>query len=109
MAVVGTLQNAVLGYNIILVCELVIVGLTAQTVGIYVFMYVQRKCDLSAKTMLSVIAMCIVVLDAYGMIGIWTSTIGFHQQWEFWLYQAWFGLVVCPFYSYSQTMVRSFP
>ena len=39
------------------------------------------------------------------MIGIWTNAIGFHHEWEFWLYQVWYGVAVCPWYSYSQTMI----
>jgi MFS-type transporter involved in bile tolerance (Atg22 family) len=30
---------------------------------------------------------------------------GFHHEWEFWLYQVYYGLFVCPWYSYSQTMI----
>jgi MFS-type transporter involved in bile tolerance (Atg22 family) len=30
---------------------------------------------------------------------------GFHQAWELWVYQAFYGLFVCPWYTYSQTMI----
>lgn len=39
------------------------------------------------------------------MIGIWTQTFGFHHVWEIWLYQTFYGLFVCPWYSYSQIMI----
>lgn len=39
------------------------------------------------------------------MVGIWTQQFGFHHAWEFWLYQAFYGLFVCPWYSYSQIMI----
>ena len=39
------------------------------------------------------------------MIGIWTQNFGFHHAWEFWLYQTFYGLFVCPWYSYSQIMI----
>lgn len=39
------------------------------------------------------------------MVGIWTQRFGFHQVWEFWLYQTFYGLFVCPWYSYSQIMI----
>lgn len=47
----------------------------------------------------------IILLDGWGMIGIWTQKFGFHNEWEFWLYQVWYGVMVCPWYSYSQTMI----
>lgn len=30
---------------------------------------------------------------------------GFHHVWEFWIYQLFYGLFVCPWYSYSQIMI----
>ena len=39
------------------------------------------------------------------MIGIWSQNFGFHHAWEFWLYQTFYGLFVCPWYSYSQIMI----
>lgn len=39
------------------------------------------------------------------MIGIWTQKFGFHNVWEFWVYQTFYGLFVCPWYSYSQIMI----
>ena len=30
------------------------------------------------------------------MIGIWTQRFGFHHLWEIYLYQAVYGLFVCP-------------
>lgn len=78
----------------------------AQTIGIYVFMHAQCRWSLSTKTMLNAVAVSIIALDVYGMLGVWTQAVGFHHRWEFWLYQVWYGLMVCPWYSYSQTMVR---
>ncbi|KAL8934899.1 MAG: hypothetical protein Q9211_004994, partial [Gyalolechia sp. 1 TL-2023] len=43
--------------------------------------------------------------DGWGMIGIWTPTFGFHHPYEVWLYQAFYGLFVCPWYAYSQIMI----
>ena len=43
--------------------------------------------------------------DGWGMIGIWTQNFGFHHVWEFWVYQTFYGLFVCPWYSYSQIMI----
>lgn len=55
--------------------------------------------------MFNTVAFCIVLLDGWGMIGNWTLKFGFHNTWEFWVYQAFYGLFVCPWYSYSQIMI----
>ena len=55
--------------------------------------------------MFNIVAVAIILLDGWGMIGIWTHRFGFHHVWEVWLYQAYYGLVVCPWYSYSQIMI----
>lgn len=55
--------------------------------------------------MFNTVAFCIVLLDGWGMIGNWTLKFGFHNTWEFWVYQAFYGLLVCPWYSYSQIMI----
>jgi len=49
----------------------------------------------------------IVLLDAWGMVGNWTDRFGFRNPWEVWAYQAFYGLFVCPWYSYSQIMISS--
>lgn len=33
------------------------------------------------------------------------QTTGFHNAWELWVYQTFYGLFVCPWYTYSQTMI----
>lgn len=55
--------------------------------------------------MFNAVAVAIILLDGWGMIGIWTQRFGFHNSWEVWLYQAFYGLFVCPWYSYSQIMI----
>jgi MFS-type transporter involved in bile tolerance (Atg22 family) len=72
--------------------------------------------------MFDLVMLGIVGLDGWGMIGIWTQVssmtdhhkfglttmiqkFGFHHEWEFWVYQVYYGLFVCPWYSYSQTMI----
>jgi MFS-type transporter involved in bile tolerance (Atg22 family) len=50
----------------------------------------------STKNMFDAVIVGIIILDLWGMIGIWTQTIGFHHKWEFWLYQVWYGIAVCP-------------
>jgi len=47
----------------------------------------------------------ILVLTIWGLIGVHTNKIGFKHVWEVWLYQGFYGLLVCPWYAFSQTMI----
>lgn len=105
VTVIGTLQNAVVQYNTLTLTYLLIEGIAAQAVGIYAFWWIQRRYSLGTKTMFNAVAVAIVLLDGWGMVGIWTQAFGFHHVWEFWVYQAFYGLFVCPWYSYSQIMI----
>jgi len=105
VTVIGTLQNEIVAYNSLQLTYLLIVGIAAQAVGIAAFWRIQKHYGLSTKTMFMVVAICIVLLDGWGMIGIWTQKFGFHNKWEVWVYQVFYGLLVCPWYSYSQTMI----
>ncbi|KAJ5444597.1 uncharacterized protein N7458_008469 [Penicillium daleae] len=105
VTVIGTLQNSIVAYNTLQLTYLLIVGIAAQAVGIYGFWYIQKRFRLGTKTMFNTIAVAIILLDGWGMIGIWTDKFGFHNAWEVWVYQAFYGLFICPWYSYSQIMI----
>ncbi|KAJ5881637.1 uncharacterized protein N7529_000309 [Penicillium soppii] len=105
VTVISTLQNSIVAYNTLELTYLLIVGIAAQAVGIYVFWTVQQRFRLGTKTMFNTIAIGIILLDGWGMIGIWTDKFGFHNAWEVWVYQAFYGLFICPWYSYSQIMI----
>lgn len=105
VTVIGTLQNSIVAYNTLELTYLLLVGIFAQAIGIYTFWSVQKRYKLSTKTMFNVIAFNIILLDVWGMIGAWTQSFGFHHLWEVWVYQVYYGLFVCPWYSYSQIMI----
>ena len=105
VTVIGTLQNSIVAYDTLTLTYLLLVGIAAQAVGIYAFWYTQRRFALGTKTMFNIVMAAIVLLDGWGMIGIWTQKFGFHHVWEVWVYQAFYGLFVCPWYSYSQIMI----
>ncbi|KAJ8503031.1 hypothetical protein ONZ45_g11211 [Pleurotus djamor] len=105
VTVIATLQNSVVSYSTLQLTLLLIVGLVAQGLGIYLFWLVQKKYKFSTKAMLSFNAFWILVLTIWGLIGVHTDKFGFKHVWEIWLYQAYYGLMVCPWYAYSQTMI----
>ena len=105
VTVIATLQNTVVEYDTLTLTYLLLVGIAAQAAGIYSFWWIQRRFQLGTKTMLNAVIVGILMLDGWGMIGIWTQRFGYHNAWEFWLYQTIYGLFVCPWYSYSQIMI----
>ncbi|TID27099.1 hypothetical protein E6O75_ATG01592 [Venturia nashicola] len=105
VTVISTLQNTVTSYNTLTLTYLLIVGIGAQLIGIWGFWTIQKRYKLSTKVMFDAIMIGIIILDAWGLIGIWTKKFGFHNAWEFWVYQVVYGLFVCPYYSYSQIMI----
>ena len=47
----------------------------------------------------------ITLFPIYGLIGMWTNRIGFHNIWEEWFYNAYSGIFIAPYYAYSSTMM----
>ncbi|OBZ72524.1 Autophagy-related protein 22 [Grifola frondosa] len=105
VTVIGTLQNSVVSYSTLQLTLLLIVGIVTQGLGIYVFWLVQKRFNISTKAMLCFNVFWILILTIWGLIGIHTDKFGFKHVWEIWLYQAYYGLMVCPWYAYSQTMI----
>ncbi|KAF4969406.1 hypothetical protein FZEAL_10228, partial [Fusarium zealandicum] len=93
VTVIGTLQNQIVSYNTLTLTYLLIVGIVTQAIGIGVFWLIQKRFDLSAKTMFNAVMVSIVLLDGWGMVGNWTDKFGFKNVWEVWLYQAFYGLL----------------
>ena len=105
VTVIATLQNSIVAYDTLTLTYLLIVGIVAQAIGIYCFWWIQRRFMFSTKTMFNAVMLGIILLDGWGMIGNWTSNFGFKNVWEVWAYQVFYGLFVCPWYSYSQIMI----
>ncbi|KAH9064003.1 autophagy-related protein 22-like protein [Lactarius vividus] len=105
VTVIGTLQNSVVAYSTLQLTLLLLVGIVTQGLGIYIFWLVQKKYHITTKTMLVFNVFWILVLTAWGLAGVHTNKIGFKHVWEIWLYQVFYGLMVCPWYAYSQTMI----
>ncbi|KAI0941397.1 hypothetical protein AcW1_004878 [Taiwanofungus camphoratus] len=75
---------------------------TMSTLG---FWYIQKYWKISTKKMFVVTNVVTIMIPLWGMIGIWTDKLGFHNVWEFWAYNVIFGLFQAPYYAFSQTMM----
>ncbi|KAI9447662.1 autophagy-related protein 22-like protein [Lactarius indigo] len=67
--------------------------------------YIQRHWKLDIKLMLLTVCIMEILIPIWGMVGIWTDKFGFHNSWEFWMYNVVFGLAIGPNYSITQTMM----
>lgn len=68
-----------MSYNSLTLTYLLIVGIAAQFVGIYGFWLIQKRYGLSTKTMFNAVIVGIIVLDLWGMIGIYTQKFGYRE------------------------------
>ncbi|SPO23701.1 related to AUT4 - breakdown of autophagic vesicles inside the vacuole [Ustilago trichophora] len=105
VTVISTIQNQVVSFSTTKLNLLLIVGIAAQAVGIYAFWLIQKRWKLSTLFMFGWVILFSILLQGWGAIGIWTQRFGFHHEWEIFAYQAYYGLFVCPWYAYSQTML----
>jgi len=96
---------SIFSYSILYIAIFFIVGISGQGVGVYLFWLVQKRFDISTKKMLLFIAFWLLVLTVWGLIGAFTSKIGFKHAREIWICQAFFSLVIGPWYAFSQTMM----
>ncbi|KAG1815769.1 vacuole effluxer Atg22 like-domain-containing protein [Suillus subaureus] len=76
-----------------------------STISTLAFWYIQRYWKISTKKMFVVTNVVTILIPLWGMIGIWTEKLGFHNVWEFWAYNVMFGLFQAPYYAYSLTMM----
>ena len=108
VTLVATLQNEIVNFNTLQLTYLLMANIAAQAVGISAFWFIQKHYNLRPKTMFCVIMMAVILLDAWGMVGNWTTKFGgFQTVPEVWAYQVFYGLFVCPWYSYAQIMISS--
>ncbi|KAJ1026870.1 hypothetical protein NDA16_002166 [Ustilago loliicola] len=105
VTVISTIQNQVVSFSTTKLNLLLIVGIAAQAVGIYAFWLIQKRFQLSTLFMLGWVVFFSILLQGWGFIGIFTQRFGFHHEWEIFLYQAYYGFAVCPWYAFSQTMI----
>ncbi|KAI9736358.1 MAG: hypothetical protein M1834_001244 [Cirrosporium novae-zelandiae] len=74
-------------------------------VGVFGAYYLQRLFNIRTKTMLQVTNFGCLLICLWGMIGIWTTRIGFHHLWEFWFFNAQYGFTLGAQFSYGQAFM----
>lgn len=87
VTVISTLQNQVVSFSTTKLNILLIIGIAAQGVGIYAFWLLQKRFTLSTLFMFSWVVVFVLLQLLWGLIGIFTQTIGYHHEVEFYIWQ----------------------
>ncbi|KAG1803157.1 vacuole effluxer Atg22 like-domain-containing protein [Suillus variegatus] len=102
---VGICQNDKFSFSFLQNTYLGLSQAITSTISTLAFWYIQKYWKISTKKMFVVTNVVTILIPLWGMIGIWTEKLGFHNVWEFWAYNVMFGLFQAPYYAYSLTMM----
>ncbi|OOO10218.1 Autophagy-related protein 22-like [Aspergillus oryzae] len=102
---VSIIQNNEVSFSFLQLTYLGIVQAVTSTISTFGFWYIQKYFKISTKRMFLVTNFFSVFIPFWGMLGLWTTRIGYHHRWEFYFYNVVFGLFQAPYYAYAQTMI----
>ncbi|KAG2062593.1 hypothetical protein BDR04DRAFT_956529, partial [Suillus decipiens] len=94
-------QNEKLSFSFLQSTYLALAGTITSMISILAFWYTQKYWKIGTKKMFVVTTVVTILTPLWGMIGIWTDKIGFHNIWEFWAYSVVSGLFQMPYFGYS--------
>lgn len=105
LTLISIAQTQAVEYSAIYNTYFLIVQGTCAGLGCWGYYQLQKRLNLKTKTILQIVNFCCLLTAVWGTIGIWTNKIGFHNQWEFWLFAATYGFTFGPQFSYGQAMM----
>ncbi|KAK2036081.1 MFS general substrate transporter [Colletotrichum somersetense] len=105
IVLVGIAQTQVVAFSATQNTYLIMVQGGSCIVGVFGAYYVQQLFNLRTKSMLQAANIGCVLVALWGMIGIWTTKVGYHNIWEFWLFNAQFGFTMGAQFSYGQAFM----
>lgn len=105
LTLISIAQTQVVQFSAISNTYLIMVQGGSAGVGVFVAYYVQKIFGIRTKTMLQLTNAGCVITALWGMIGIWTTKVGYHNEWEFWAFNGIFGLTFGPQFSYGQAFM----
>ncbi|CZR62665.1 related to AUT4-breakdown of autophagic vesicles inside the vacuole [Phialocephala subalpina] len=105
ITLVSISQTQVVAFSATYNTYLITVQGASAAVGVFSAYYTQKIFHLRTKTMLQWTNAGCVLVALWGMPGIWTTKIGYHNLWEFWLYQAQQGFTIGAQFSYGQAFM----
>lgn len=105
MTEVNIAQASVVSFSVTANTYFGIVQGVSWSVFPYLGVVLQVKFGLGTKTMLYASNVGCCLLAAWGAAGIWTTAVGYHHEWEFWMYACLCGAAVGVQWSYSQALM----
>lgn len=82
----------------------VLISPVASVAGNYFFYYLQRWARLSSKAILIIQLGLMGLIPVYGTMGIFTTKIGMHNQWEIYAFSTVYGFLIGSVQSYSRVI-----
>ncbi|ORX37289.1 autophagy protein [Kockovaella imperatae] len=82
--VVGILQNKTINFSTMGFSGLTLILYLGGGGGTIIANWIQQRWKISVKTMLIIGVVFQLLPLVWGMIGNWTTKVGFHHTWEFW-------------------------
>jgi MFS-type transporter involved in bile tolerance (Atg22 family) len=105
ITLVAIAQTQVVNFSATENTYLIMVQGASAAVGVFGVYYIQRFFNLPTKTIFQVTNLGCVLVALWGMIGIWTDKVGYHNLWEFWLFGAQYGFTIGAQFSYGQAFM----
>ncbi|KAI9467373.1 MFS general substrate transporter [Lactarius psammicola] len=102
---VAICQNEQFSFSFLQNTYLNLVQVVTCAASVVASWYIQRHWKVDIKMMFLLACTVGTLIPVWGMIGIWTDKIGFHNAWEFWVYSVVYGLIVGPNYSITQMII----
>ncbi|ORX40325.1 autophagy-related protein 22-like protein [Kockovaella imperatae] len=104
-SIVNILQNNAISFSALEYSGLFLVVYGTSFIGYVAMDFIQRRFGIPPKYMFLWTSVWIVFMCLWGVIGIWTTKIGFHNEWEFWFYQGFLGLMTPGLFSYAPVIL----
>ncbi|KAJ5054551.1 uncharacterized protein L3040_000822 [Drepanopeziza brunnea f. sp. 'multigermtubi'] len=105
LTLISIAQTHVLKYSAISNTYLIMVQGGSAGTGVFAAYHIQRYFKLRTKTVLQITNAGCVIASGWGMIGIWSDRLGYHNAWEFWAFNATYGFTLGPQFSYGQAFM----
>lgn len=105
ITLVSIAQTSVVAFSATQNTYLIMVQGGSAAIGVFGAYYVQSIFDLRTQTMLQATNIGCTLVAVWGIVGIWTTKIGYHNLWEFWLFNAQYGFTLGAQFSYGQAFM----
>ncbi|KAK3935213.1 autophagy-related protein 22-like protein [Diplogelasinospora grovesii] len=105
ITLVAIAQTEIVAFSATQNTYLIMVQGASAGVGVFAAYYLQRWAGVRTKTVLQITNVGCGLLALWGMVGIWTTAVGYHNLWEFWAFNGLYGLALGPQFSYGQAFM----